>query len=395
MAVAQLAAILLVALTSALVVNRVAPSGESGGRNLALDGLRGYVALGVFIYHSAIWYAYLRTGTWTAPKDRIYELLGRKCVDVFFMTTAYLFIGKVLDAKCNPINWLALYVSRCFRLTPLYLLALSVLFVLVGVLSGWQSRTPVRPLLTGAMHWLAFSIFATPDLNGIKPTIVLIAGVTWSLGYEWLFYISLPLIAFALRRKVPAIWVIGCGLLLALILYRKSEPEFPIAFVVGAIAAAAARRPALAAHACRPIFSVLVVLAAGVVVLGQKLLPNSIVSAALWVGFCVVACGNSAFGLLTNRPAMRLGEVSYGIYLLHGLLLSITFLLIIGTERAKTFGAVEHWTVIGVVCVALVVVSTLTFRFLEAPAMRSARAATTKLASGLAKITRSTLPSSQ
>jgi peptidoglycan/LPS O-acetylase OafA/YrhL len=49
--------------------------------------------------------------------------------------------------------------------------------------------------------------------------------------------------------------------------------------------------------------------------------------------FVCVACGNDFGGVLTTRGALVLGECSYGIYLLHGTVLSLLF-----TEGAALMG---------------------------------------------------------
>lgn len=76
------------------------------------------------------------------------------------------------------------------------------------------------------------------------------------------------------------------------------------------------------------------------------------------------------FGLLSNRAAIVLGDISYGVYLLHGLLLSLTFLFILGPSRAATFDPLLHWAVVMIVGVVVVVASALTYRYIERPAMQ-------------------------
>jgi len=100
----------------------------------------------------------------------------------------------------------------------------------------------------------------------------------------------------------------------------------------------------------------------------------------LIVGFLPIACGNPVFGILTNRAALLLGEASYGIYLLHGLLLSLTFELIVGTSVARMLSPAQHWALVAGVGVVLVLVTCVTFRLIERPAMQSAHRVTSWLA---------------
>jgi peptidoglycan/LPS O-acetylase OafA/YrhL len=49
-------------------------------------------------------------------------------------------------------------------------------------------------------------------------------------------------------------------------------------------------------------------------------------SAVFLTGFVYLVCaGTSLFGLLATRPAQRLGKISYSLYLMHGLVLSLFF----------------------------------------------------------------------
>jgi len=71
-----------------------------------------------------------------------------------------------------------------------------------------------------------------------------------------------------------------------------------------------------------------------------------------------------------------LGEMTYSIYLLHGMVLFLTFRYVIGLNRAAELSYATHWLVILVCVPVLVAVSYSTFRLIEAPAMAAVPAAT-------------------
>lgn len=365
---------LLVGLVTALAMGKLLGIDPPPGRNAAIDGLRGYLAFGVFLHHATVWYFYARTGTWGLPPPSIYRELANTCVSLFFMITAYLFIGKLLDARTRPIDWTALFVSRVLRLTPLYLLAMGALFLVVGSLSGWQLRVPLSTLFEQAGHWLGFSMIKAPDVNGVPATTLLMAGVTWSLAYEWLFYLSLPALALLFRVRVPmALWIAGT-VCVVLLVANKPDAIFPTAFVKGAIAAFVSRQVRIATILRAPGFGLLVLAAAWVAMFGHA--SNLLVTALVLAGFCIVGCGNTVFGLLSNRAAVVLGDISYGVYLLHGLLLSLTFMFILGPTRAASIGAGTHWAVATAIGAGVVIAAALTYRFLEAPAMKQVKRVT-------------------
>ena len=373
-------AAMLVALATAFTASRWL-SVETSGRNVPLDGLRGYMAFGVFLYHSVIWYDYLRTGAWGPPPASVYRPVGDLCVKVFFMITAYLFVGKIIDAKRRPIDWLLLFVSRVLRLTPLYLVAMSALVTVTGMLTQWHLQEPASALVDHVGHWLVFTMLDAPDINRLNDTWILIAGVTWTVGYEWLFYLSLPLLALILRRRVPLAVVVLCTVVVAWLVALKPNVFVPWSFVLGAVAAVLARMPSVAARLRGSGAGFVVIAAVAWTLFAQTIGPaKGLTMVALIVGFLPIACGNPVFGLLTNRAALLLGEASYGIYLLHGLLLSLTFELILGPSAARTLSPTQHWAFVAGVGIVLVLLTSVTFRCIERPAMQSARRVTAWLA---------------
>lgn len=178
------------------------------------------------------------------PHSRFYIHLGQSGVELFFMITGFLFFSKLLEAKAkggNP-DWLRLYVSRVLRLTPLYLVAMAVLFAILAVLSGGKFAESPYLLIRHALQWLAFTVIGNPDVNAIQDTY-LVTGVTWSLVYEWYFYLSLPLLALALRLGPPYRYV-GLGLVAAAaFVLRHADWHFLVAFGGGMVAALAAVTP--------------------------------------------------------------------------------------------------------------------------------------------------------
>jgi peptidoglycan/LPS O-acetylase OafA/YrhL len=80
--------------------------------------------------------------------------------------------------------------------------------------------------------------------------------------------------------------------------------------------------------------------------------------------FYLITSGCSVFGLLCSRVAQRLGDVSYGIYLLQGLVLTIVFSF--GPARALALASpVLHWSMMLSCAVLLVVVATCTHTWIE------------------------------
>jgi peptidoglycan/LPS O-acetylase OafA/YrhL len=174
------------------------------GRYESIDGLRGFLAIGVFIHHTTIWYQYLHSGIWDVPKSNLYTLLGQGSVSLFFMITSFLFVSKIINAKDGKFDVKQFFIGRLYRLTPLYFFTIFILFVSVMFVTNWQLKVTVLKLLNSIAAWLLFSIFGTPAINDSSFTTLANAGVVWSLPYEWVFYFFIPIFYMLVwKRKIP------------------------------------------------------------------------------------------------------------------------------------------------------------------------------------------------
>lgn len=155
---------------------------RSGGitRNSQIDGLRGYLATGVFLHHFYIAWGYEISGRWVAPENVIFRNLGLVAVSLFFMITAYLFYGKILSSQ-GKLNWRRLYVGRVQRLWPMYAVSIAVLLLIVATHTGFVAHESYLQLGWEALNWLAFTIPSAPDVNGYNGTASIVAAVTWTL----------------------------------------------------------------------------------------------------------------------------------------------------------------------------------------------------------------------
>jgi peptidoglycan/LPS O-acetylase OafA/YrhL len=88
--------------------------------------------------------------------------------------------------------------------------------------------------------------------------------------------------------------------------------------------------------------------------------------------FLIVVRGNTMFGLLATRAAHRLSNISYSIYLTHGLLLSIVF-SIPGMKDIALVSPARFWAVGILLAPCLVLTSSLTYRAIERPGIAFGR----------------------
>lgn len=345
------------------------------GRYNSIDGLRGIAALLVFASHAAAWWYYLITDNWGSYPIRLYGNIGQLGVIIFFMITGFLFTDKILKEKHGnrQIDWKQLLRSRIFRLTPLYLFTVIIVLALAARYTPSPQETLYSTLGLPLLSWILFTIPGTPDINGLKDTWLLTAGVTWSLPYEWFFYCALPVFATIVGIRPSMPWLIGALCLSAIIFTVALRIELIFPFAGGIITAFLVRQPRIVAAARRRGLAVsgLLLLFFAVCFFWNLFKPLPLVLITIF--FAVAASGNSFFGLFDHRAVRLLGEISYSVYLLHGLSLYILIHEVIGVTEAKAIQPLFYWLAIVAITPLLILACAATFLFIERPMIKLGR----------------------
>jgi peptidoglycan/LPS O-acetylase OafA/YrhL len=363
---------LAIALISVSIVHSLSGKPVALKSYRSLDGLRGYLAFLVFVHHAAVRYFYAHTGVWALPPSRLYTHCGQTSVALFFMITAFLFWSKLIDGRRRPIDWPRLYVSRVLRLVPLYVFAIASLWLIVAASSHFALRVSARRAVADTIKWLTFTAYGAPDLNGFAGTFRILAGVAWSLPYEWWFYFSLPLCATLFRPQQPRFWLVLSALGAALgarWLVVQGGGPMAASFLGGITAALIARSHAAPRLAQHPI-ATLVCLAVFAATVRTASAFSAVALVLLTVGFSIIACGNTLYGVLVTRPSRVLGEMGYSIYLLHGVVLFVLFEWI-GASETATWSATTHWLAVYLCVPVLIALCHVTHWAIEVPAMEA------------------------
>ncbi|MCQ4256982.1 acyltransferase family protein [Stutzerimonas stutzeri] len=303
-------------------ISAIVGSLDAPDRQTAIDGLRGYLAFGVFIHHMVIYYPYLETGVFELPALNFYSQLGRASVALFFMITGFLFWSRVLDTH-GRMSWRQFLLGRLFRIYPLYLFALGCVVLIVFAQANWQLQVSGDQLASSLARWL---IFQRPDINGHSATGDLIANVSWTLSYELFFYLTLPCwtLIFINRGR----WVrLALSLIGIYALYKLMgassvlKHSVLLSFLGGVAAAYWIRNQRCCEWAQGRIAATVALMALAIVMLGWNTSFALVPLVLLTLFFCIVASGNMLFGALGFSSIRWLGEISYSTYLLHGLVL--------------------------------------------------------------------------
>jgi peptidoglycan/LPS O-acetylase OafA/YrhL len=355
--------------TSSLLLWRYG-SPKNQGKYASIDGIRGYLAFFVFLHHSCVWYFYLRTGNWQIPKSNIYAHFGKTSVLLFFMITGFLFYSKLLNTRTKNLDWGGLYLSRFLRLAPLYWFVITLQFIIVAYISRGRLNEPMPKLFKEIFSWISFTFLGALDINGVKDTSFIVAGVTWSLPYEWLFYFSLPFLALSVGIIPPVPYLIIGSISFFRLVILNPHIYYTVAFLTGIIASILVRWKSFCVVMSSKLFSFLSIACIMTAVYFYSSPFDIIPMLFISVFFIFIACGNDIFGLLSSQVSRIFGEMAYSIYLLHGMLLFLTFNFVLGIPESKTITPLFHWMLIVGVSPILVVVSFFSFRFIESPTMK-------------------------
>jgi peptidoglycan/LPS O-acetylase OafA/YrhL len=143
-----------------------------------------------------------------------------------------------------------------------------------------------------------------------------------------------------------------------------------LCFSCGMTAALLARSSRICAFAIGRLGTVLVLSCLGSVVTFFPSAYGVAPALLLALGFALIACGNTLFGALIHPASRMLGQMSYSVYLLHGLWLFVIFNILVGTDKSKTLPVLDYWSIVLGITPLLVASCFLTFRLIESPAIR-------------------------
>lgn len=337
----------------------------NASRFATLDGLRGFLALGVFFAHVVNTYVYYTQGRWDTSAAPFYGLMAQASVSLFFMITGFLFWQRVLRSR-GSLDARTLYLSRVRRLVPMYAVSVIMVLTVVATLSGFSLRQDPISLARELRPWLSFGFMTTGDINGVKDAHIINA-VYWTLAFEWAFYIALPFLGLLARGP----W---CVALFAGALFFGTQAPVVLNFLCGALAALAVDRQVLGQR-LRAAWLAPLPIAALIGVFALHAEYGLAQAALLFVFFLFVVDGNSLLGLLTSAPAKLLGTISYSIYLTHCIVVFVTMRAVNAVVPIGELAPLQYWSIAALAALAAVALSALTYQYVEYPFLAPQRAA--------------------
>jgi peptidoglycan/LPS O-acetylase OafA/YrhL len=285
-------------------------------------------------------------------------------VDVFFVISGYLITGLILDLQtAGRFSIKQFYIRRARRILP----ALSVVMA-ATLMIGWFALSPsaydslARHTVASALfvpnllYWREAGYFDPGALS--KPLLHL-----WSLGVEEQFYLVWPLLLLLLRRReARTSGILGALSAISFIYCCVASYHDPVAafysplsrlWELGVGGVLASRRIEVRHPEIASCLGLLLILGAAFTLTDTSVFPGLL--AVIPVGGTAMLIAGRSW-ILSRRPFVALGLISYPLYLWHWPLLSFATFLDFQTERAK-----------GIVVAISIILAWLTTRYVEYP----------------------------
>lgn len=334
---------------------------DHGNRNHVLDAFRGILAPLVFLHHFILTLHWKSTGAWGFPENKLVSNLGSIPVSFFFMITGYLFLRKVTT---QDISWRDLAVNRILRIYPLYLSFLFLAYLSYFYLYAGES--PYYGIATSLKESLSFII---KPVNGFNLGRIL-GGVQWTLVYETIFYFSLPTLYIILNRKISSVSIL-CSIPFYLVLWYYEKNTFIInnlffLFPIGAACFYLSKNK-ITKHLKSRVAGILVIIS----ILTSFIATESysaIQFALMGFVFLCVSSQNNILGILKAKGLLALGDISYSIYLIHGIILYYTF-SVIEIQKIIPKNELYMYSVFPLLMVSVVAISCATYKLIEVPSI--------------------------
>jgi peptidoglycan/LPS O-acetylase OafA/YrhL len=344
--------------SSAFYRTQLADAGAS--RFECIDGLRGFLALGVFGLHAVSMYTLHAHGKWVTEPS-FYGFAAGAGVSLFFMITGFLFWLRVLRSG-RSFDTRAFFMSRLRRLVPMWAMSVLMVLAVAAAATGFTLRVDPIALAREVRPWLSFGFMDEGGLNGFADAQYT-NRVYWTLAYEWSFYVALPLLALFARG-----W--GAVALVGAVFFFGMQAPIVLNFLFGAAAAALVHTRRLETLRripwASPWLSALALASLGLYFTRPTYygLPQTVL---LFGFFIFIVHGNSLFGLLRTAPAKLLGMISYSIYLTHCIALFVTVRAVEAARPVETLHSMQYWLIVAIAGAGCVLLSALTYRYVEFP----------------------------
>lgn len=301
---------------------------DGSGNVRPMEGMRGFAVFLVFLVHFASMMApWISKHSALATAALKLHAIGNAGVDLFFVLSGYLIYGSLMARQQAFVPFMRRRIRRIYP-------AFSVVFLVYLLLSILQPATSKIPADgAGASLYIVQNFLLLPGIFKIEPIVT----VAWSLSYEMLYYLVLPPLLSLLGMRVRSgTWrstffiLAGAGILVSCTMY--DGPLRLVMFIGGILLHEALRVPIKAPRGGYTAALVIAGLAfQAAPYYGEIAWATRIVVLLVAFFFLCLHCFTTPRTWLARffslTPLRWLGNMSYSYYLLHGLALKVSIMM--------------------------------------------------------------------
>lgn len=314
-----------------------------------LNELRAIAALAVIFHHIELFKYRDHIGSLFNSKYSKYfiENLGENGVYLFFVLSGFLITYLLISEKekNSTINLKKFYLRRILRIWPLYYLIILISFTLIplftqsftifSITSDWYDK--IMDPSNYSLKTILLYILFLPNLASEIGKIVVGASQSWSVGVEEQFYILWPLLISFLRKNL-LIWAFGLILFTFIIINVKFPQSLvghitsiiPFEFMaIGGIGGYYySKYPEIITKYTKNKFIYLTTALLIVFLISTPIFKHymqSLISGFFFLLLILISINQSNRSIFTNRSFSFLGNISYGIYMYHPIVMFFIF----------------------------------------------------------------------
>ncbi len=347
---------------------------EASKFSSSLEVLRGFAAFLVFGAHSTMYFGY-------ASKQVIAASMGEVGVLLFFMLTGHLFWSQIRENRYNAITF---FKKRIYRLAPIMFLFISIVMLLDWATSGFPIPTTTQWLALFRNYGFGFGtvVNSIGNVNDVfSQDMYLRINNIWTLRWEWLFYLVIPILATLNRFSGATLFAVALVLLFMdpfQLLTGTTDIVFIMAFWFGGLSYELERNRDkyfkwLFSKAGSNIMLLLSVVALFTYLLYGGLVQKNVRYPAMiflvFPIFLYFVISKSHLNRLTWTPLQLMGKVSYSFYLWH---LAVNFYVM--RIMSRWFHHPQSVGAFVAICLMMmlvsVTISVITYRFIEEPFLK-------------------------
>lgn len=342
-----------------------------------LNALRFYLALSVIVDHT-FGYQHL----WDQPLDHLqplpfFFLSGFDAVNFFFVLSGFLIMYLLLaeQKQTQTVNVEKFYLRRILRIWPLYFLIIGLaVFILPLLVTNYEQSQIEKPTMM-ILIVLFGANFAHPFLSPFNPLKHL-----WSIAVEEQFYLIAPHLLRQKRRLIlilatftaimTLLWIIGVSNNFIVLVHFLEAMRYQSIAIGCLFAILYFNHSSLLKWLYHPVLgygSVFIVACLALTPLNVEAGIYTLITSLVYAIVILNIGTNDKFRLKPKHPIFEsLGNLSFGMYMYHPLVLNIFFANYYDTLPSDQFNAIVH----PIVITTSILIAWLSYRYVEKPFLR-------------------------